>query len=321
MEKYIGDCIQSVINQTYPSIEFVLVDDSGSDKSVDIINDFISSTHKDGLEIKLIHHEHNQGVAAARSHAMQVATGDYIFCLDSDDMLKPECIDHLVKRMEETDADFVVCDHYSDKENEGLGGHLCPPVDVLEGNEACIHALAECWFNVAPWCKLLKRSFIEQHHLYFCDGILNEDAPWTFQLCLNASKIAFLAEALYYYRYNGNSIMSDSKKRLVNESNMIALEIFHDEIVKRPDLWESKDIYILFMRQIVIYYTMTAKQFGFRFYMKKIKLLSSFYYESSWFKRSDIPVSYKIWNHAFCMPRIQTWFITYLLIKGQSLKK
>lgn len=321
MEKYIGDCIQSVINQTYPSIEFVLVDDCGSDKSVDIINDFISSTHKDGLEIKLIHHEHNQGVAAARSHAMQVATGDYIFCLDSDDMLKPECIDHLVKRMEETDADFVVCDHYSDKENEGLGGHLCPPVDVLEGNEACIHALAECWFNVAPWCKLLKRSFIEQHHLYFCDGILNEDAPWTFQLCLNASKIAFLAEALYYYRYNGNSIMSDSKKRLVNESNMIALEIFHDEIVKRPDLWESKDIYILFMRQIVIYYTMTAKQFGFRFYMKKIKLLSSFYYESSWFKRSDIPVSYKIWNHAFCMPRIQTWFITYLLIKGQSLKK
>ena len=321
LEKYIGDCIQSVIKQTYPSIEFVLVDDCGGDKSVDIINDFISSTHKEGLEIKLIHHEHNQGVAAARSHAMQAATGDYIFCLDSDDMLKPECIDHLVKRMEETDADFVVCDHYSDKENEGLGGHLCTPVDVLEGNEACIHALAECWFNVAPWCKLLKRSFIEQNQLYFCDGILNEDAPWTFQLCLNASKIAFLAEELYYYRYNGHSIMSDSKKRLINESNMIALQIFHDEIVKRPDLWENKDIYILFMRQIVIYYTMTAKQFGFRFYMKKIKLLSSFYYESSWFKRSDIPVSYKIWNHAFCMPRIQTWVMTYLLIKGQSLKK
>ena len=313
--------MQSVINQTYPSIEFVLVDDCGGDKSVDIINDYISSTQKEGLEIKLIHHEHNQGVAAARSHAMQAATGDYIFCLDSDDMLKPECIDHLVKRMEETDADFVVCDHYSDKENEGLGGHLCTPVDVLEGNEACIHALAECWFNVAPWCKLLKRSFIEQYQLYFCDGILNEDAPWTFQLCLNASKIAFLAEELYYYRYNGHSIMSDSKKRLINESNMIALEIFHDEIVKRPDLWENKDIYILFMRQIVIYYTMTAKQFGLRFYMKKIKLLSSFYYESSWFKRSDIPVSYKIWNHAFCMPRIQTWFMTYLLIKGQSLKK
>ena len=96
----IEQTIISVINQTYPSIELVLVDDCGGDKSVDIINDFISSTHKDGLEIKLIHHEHNQGVAAARSHAMQTAKGDYIFCLDSDDMLKPECIDYLVKRME-----------------------------------------------------------------------------------------------------------------------------------------------------------------------------------------------------------------------------
>lgn len=321
VEKYIGDCIQSVINQTYPSIELVLVDDCGGDKSVDIINDFISSTHKDGLEIKLIHHEHNQGVAAARSHAMQAATGDYIFCLDSDDMLKPECIDHLVKRMEETDADFVVCGHYSDKENSALGGYLCAPVALIESNEECIHALAKCWFNVAPWCKLLKRSFIEKNHLYFRDGIINEDVPWTFQVCLAANSIAFLNEKLYYYRYNPNSIMSDSKKRLVNESNMIALQIFHDEIVKRPDLWENKDIYILFMRQIVIYFTMSAKQFGFRFYMKKIKLLSSFYYESSWFKRSDIPVSYKIWNHAFCMPRIQTWVMTYLLIKGQSLKK
>lgn len=56
VEKYIGDCIQSVINQTYPSIELVLVDDCGGDKSVDIINDYISSTQKEGLEIKLIHH-------------------------------------------------------------------------------------------------------------------------------------------------------------------------------------------------------------------------------------------------------------------------
>ena len=181
--------------------------------------------------------------------------------------------------------------------------------------------MSTLWFPVTAWSKFLKKSFIENNQLEFKEGIINEDAPWTFQVCLAANSIAFLNEKLYYYRYNPNSIMSDSKKRLVNESNMIALQIFHDEIVKRPDLWENKDIYILFMRQIVIYFTMSAKQFGFRFYMKKIKLLSSFYYESSWFKRSDIPVSYKIWNHAFCMPRIQTWVMTYLLIKGQSLKK
>ena len=318
VEKYIGDCIQSVINQTYPSIELVLVDDCGGDKSVDIINDFISSTHKDGLEIKLIHHEHNQGVAAARSHAMQAATGDYIFCLDSDDMLKPECIDPVVKRMEETDADFVVCDHYSDKENEGVGGKLCESVDIVEGNEECIHSFAKNWFNLAPWCKLLNREFIEKYNLYFREGIINEDAPWIFQLCLNANKIAFLHEKLYYYRYNTNSIMTDSKKKLINDSNIIALQIFYDEIMRRKDLWENKDVYLIFMRQIITYFTMTVHQYNFCFYQKQIKMLKDLYYQCPWFFSNNIPISYRIWNKAFRMPSAMAGTITYLLIKLQN---
>ena len=119
---------------------------------------------------------------------------------------------------------------------------------------------------------------------------------------------------------NPNSIMSDSKKRLVNESNMIALQIFHDEIVKRPDLWENKDIYILFMRQIVIYFTMSAKQFGFRFYMKRFSCIKQLKYESSWFGKSDIPNSYKIWNKSFGVSRIIGGIFTYFLIWIQHLK-
>lgn len=320
VEKYIADCMKSVINQTYPSIELVLVDDCGGDRSIEIAKEIIDKTHKDGLNFKLIHHEFNQGVAAARSHAMQAATGDYIFCLDSDDLLKPECIEHLVNRMEETDADFVVCGHYADEGNAGFGGHLCAPVDMVEDNEACIHALAECWFNVAPWCKLLKRSFIEKYQLYFRDGIINEDAPWTFQLCLNANKIAFLNEDLYYYRYNGISIMTDSKKKVINDSNIVALKIFYDEILKRPKLWENKDIYLIFMRQIVIYYTMTVQQFGFKFYIKKIKMLKSLKYESSLFNSANVPSSYKIWNKAYKMPSFMAGVLTYILIRLQ-LKK
>lgn len=253
VEKYIGDCIQSVVNQTYPSIELVLVDDCGDDKSIDIVNDFISKTHKEGLEFKLIHHDHNQGLSVARNHGIEVAKGDYVLFLDSDDMLEPKCIDHLVKRMEETDADFVVCDHYSDKENEGVGGKLSASIDLVEGKEECIQSFAKIWFNLAAWCKLLKRDFIEKYNLYFREGIINEDAPWIFQLCLNANKIAFLHEKLYYYRYNTNSIMTDSKKKLINDSNKIALQIFYDEIMRRKDLWENKDVYLIFMRQIITY--------------------------------------------------------------------
>ena len=318
VEKYIADCMKSVIDQTYPLIEFILVDDCGGDKSVDIVNDFIAKTHKEGLEFKFIHHLHNQGVAAARSHAMQAATGDYIFCLDSDDKLMPECIEHLVKRMDETDADFVVCGHFSDKENSALGGYLCAPVAIIESNEKCIHALAECWFNVAPWCKLLKRSFIENNHLYFRDGIINEDAPWTFQLCLNAGRIAFLNENLYYYRYNDISIMSSSKKNAICSSNKVILDIYSQEIQIRPYLWNNRDIYILWMRQVILYFTIVAKYFTFPTYLQRIRILQSLKYDSIWFKAQDVPKSYKMWNIAQTIPSLLAGIFTYCLIKIQN---
>ena len=65
---------------------------------------------------------------------------------------------------------------------------------------------------------------------------------------------------------------------------------------------------------------MSAKQFGFWFYMKRIKMLDSLKYESKWFMQSDIPTSYKIWNHAFCMPPILAGIMTFLLLKLQGKK-
>ncbi len=321
VEKYIAECLQSVIDQTYPYIEAVLVDDCGTDRSIEIVKKIISDTHKEGLAFKLIHHSQNQGLSAARNHAMQAATGDYILFLDSDDKLEPKCIEHLVKRIEETDADFVVCRHYTDKENIGLGGDLCAPIDMLRTNEECLHAFAELWFNVTAWCKLVKRSFIEKYNLFFREGIVNEDAPWTFQLCLNASKIAFLDEQLYYYRYNSNSIMSSAKKKLVNDSNAIALQIFYDEIIGRPNAWENKDLYMIYMRQVVIYYTMTVRQMGLFYHLKKIKWLKSHNYVSSWFESKSIPITYRIWNQAFKLPSFIAGILTYTMIKLQSLKR
>lgn len=318
VEKYIAECMESVIGQTYNNIEFILVDDCGGDQSVEIIEHIISRNHKAGLVIKLLHHECNQGVAAARSHAMQAATGDYIFCLDSDDKLESSCIEHLVNRIEETNADFVVCNHYSDSENEGLGGHLCAPVDLLQTNEECIHGLARSWFNVAPWCKLLRRSFIEKHHLYFRDGIINEDAPWTFQLCLNANKIAFLKEELYYYRYNDSSIMSSSKKKIICSSNEITLDMFLSEIVNRQNLWNNRDVYILMMREIIIYYTLLVKHCSFITYSKKICNLKKYKYNSIWFTEKNVPMTYRIWNMCFGYPPILSSILTYCLIKIQN---
>ena len=319
VEKYIKECVLSVFEQDYGNIELVAVDDCGTDKSIEIVQNLYSKspTH---VDCKLYRHSQNRGLSAARNTGIQKATGEYILFLDSDDKLMAHCISHLVRRMEETDADAVIYDFLSDGKNSNMASHLCSPVPVLDGNENVLSALANCWFTVTAWSKFVKKSFIESNKLYFKEGILNEDAPWTFQLCLCADKIAFLDEKLYFYRYNPASIMTSSKKQRVNESNEIALQIFYDEIKKRSNLWENKDVYLIFMRQVVIYYTMTAQQFGFNYYQKKIAWLKSHRYHSSWFGSRNVPVSYRIWNVAFCLPSWLAGIVTYSLIKFQNRK-
>ena len=98
VEQYISECTQSVIDQSYDNIEFILVDDCSGDNSINIAEELLVSSVKSGLVYKIMRHEHNRGVSAARNTALHVASGDYIFCLDSDDKLTPQCVAALVEK-------------------------------------------------------------------------------------------------------------------------------------------------------------------------------------------------------------------------------
>lgn len=318
VELYVKDCIQSVFKQDYPNIEIIAVDDCGIDDSIGIVEKLFVN-HPENVTCQLLHHDTNRGLSAARNTGTKSSNGKYILYLDSDDYLKPCSISHLVRKIEETDSDFVVYGFSTNTHDRGVG-ELKKGINLLNNNNECIHALANLWFTVTAWSKFVKKSFLLENNLWFREGIINEDAPWTFQLCLNANKIAFLHEELYFYRYNPNSIMSDSKKQRVNDSNAIALQIFYDEITNRSNLWENKEVYLIFMRQVVIYYTMTAQQFGFNYYQKKIAWLKSHRYQSSWFGSKKVPISYRIWNVAFRLPGWLAGIVTYSLIKFQNRK-
>lgn len=322
VEKFIRETVQSVIDQTYPYIEFILTDDHGGDRSIEIARVMLENVSRKGFSYKIIDYGCNKGVSVARNEAMKAAIGDYIFCLDSDDKLNPDCIEKLVSRAEETDTDVVMCGHYSDKGREMFAGYLCAPIDLIKNNKECLRAFAESWFNVAPWCKLLKTSFIKDNNLYFEPGIINEDAPWTFLMCLHANKIAFLNEKLYYYRYNEVSIMSRQKKENIIRSNDIALKIFLDEVRKRPNLWKNYDVYKIIMRQIVIFYTLCYNLFGY----SMIKVYSHFIpmlkYECEFFYPSNSIVTkyYKLWNIVWCLPAFMRPLFIYSIIFIQSKK-
>lgn len=319
VERYIQECVESVLSQSYQDIEFILVDDCGGDRSIEIAEQILKENKHIGFTYQILHHDHNKGVSAARNTAIKAANGKFLFFLDGDDKLTALCIEHLVKRIKETDVDIVICGHLPDGYNKDLGGHLCAPVDMVNNNGECIHAFAANWFNVAPWCKLLKRSFVECNGLYFKEGIINEDAPWTFQLCLCANRIAFLNEDLYYYRYNDNSIMSASKVLNIIESNEIALKIFFDEISSRKHLYGNVDIYTIFIRQVVILFTIISRC-GFKIYSKKIRIMKTINMNSIKLIYRGSPISYKLWNIMFLLPSSMAAIISFIFIKLQNRK-
>lgn len=120
VEKFIRETMDSVLAQTYPHWELLLVEDGSTDNSVDVITDYIQE--KQESRIRLIRQPSNQGAAKARNRGVQEARGRYIAYLDADDLWMPEKLEHELRFMEEKDAAFAFTGYeFADEHGEGLG--------------------------------------------------------------------------------------------------------------------------------------------------------------------------------------------------------
>ena len=92
VEPYIERCLQSVVSQTYPYFECILIDDCGNDRSMPFAEQFIQN-YSGEIHFRILRHENNCGLSSARNTGMKAANGDYIYFMDSDDAITPECIE------------------------------------------------------------------------------------------------------------------------------------------------------------------------------------------------------------------------------------
>ena len=107
VEEFIVECLQSVVAQTYRDYELILVDDCGTDGSMSVAARFASHPTLEG-KMRILRHDRNRGLSAARNTGTAAAKGKYILFLDSDDILAPDCLQLLVEKAESTDAEMVV---------------------------------------------------------------------------------------------------------------------------------------------------------------------------------------------------------------------
>lgn len=206
VEEFIIRCLKSVANQSYQNIECILVNDVTPDQSIIIAENYI----KDYPQFKIIHQPKNMGLSMARNAGMDVAKGEYLYFLDSDDEITVDAIGQLVNVGESTNAELVVGHSVCINEQENWRRDYFPikaKSDVIEGNDNILRDFVDGQYPVMACDKLVRKGFLMKHQLYFVQDLFSQDVLWSFQSALKLNKIAFLREDTYLYYFHSASII------------------------------------------------------------------------------------------------------------------
>ena len=212
VEDYIERCARSLFRQTFTDVEYIFVDDSCQDKTMDLLKGVISDLNVQ-QKVKICSHEQNEGLAAARLAGLLMATGKYVVQVDSDDYVEMDYVEQLVNEAERTCSDIVICDYYQDYGDRKTICHVNPPAEVNK----CQELLMSGQMHNAVWNKLIRRSLYVDNGIKPIPGFnIFEDKIAMFQLFYFAKRVSYVNKPLYYYnRTNCNSITSQDKSKLI----------------------------------------------------------------------------------------------------------
>lgn len=207
VEKYIAECLDSVVAQTYKGdIECIIVNDCTPDNSMSVVKDFIDS-YSGNIAFSVINHAQNRGLSAARNTGINAAKGDYIYLLDSDDLITPDCIELLAAPLEYKEYEMVIADIVTFGDER-----YCPRLELSRGeylDDEIIESYMKRLFFPMAVNKLCNRSFLLNNGILFKEGILHEDELWSFTLAYRLNAMYAIDKETYRYRIHSNSIMAN----------------------------------------------------------------------------------------------------------------
>lgn len=207
VEKYLSECLDSIISQDFDDYEVLCIDDGSTDLSLEILKDYERRYH----QIKVICHEYNQGQSAARNTGIKQASGKYIQFIDSDDLVKPDTFKTLYSIAEEnsTDVLFFNMEIWNDVDNNLIRD------DVRNRYIGGIHTgldmfcqLSKANVSKPEVCRqFMLRDFLLKKQLFFKEGILHEDVLFSFMVVMEAQRVMDSNLYLYIYRQRLGSTM------------------------------------------------------------------------------------------------------------------
>lgn len=210
VEKYLAECVDSVLGQTCQDYEIILVDDGATDSSGAMCDEY---AQKDA-RIRVIH-QPNGGLSAARNAGLSAASGEYIYFLDSDDYIEPTTLVDLVSVAEQEKADVVFFDGYvffdECEEDDTVSRYVRKEAYATQkGRDILPQLLKNEEYRTAVPLMLFRTNYLTDHALTFREGILHEDELFTFLVYNADGRVAHCHKQLYARRIRPASIMTSS---------------------------------------------------------------------------------------------------------------
>ena len=256
---YVGRCFDSIAAQTYQNIECIFVDDCGTDASVEIVRERIAY-YCGKIDFKIVRHEKNRGLSAARNTGVDAATCEYVYFLDSDDLITPDCIALLVDPLREQKVDFVLGNYTSGGDKSCFIPVKEPDGFILGDEKIRSRYLCGGWYMMA-WNRLVSREFFLREQLYFEEGLLYEDNLWAFQLACCAQSMCVVKAPTYVYTIRGNSITTTKSRKKLDA--LIRIAELLEQFVRERNLGDKPDVlrFIVSWRESLAF---GARDYGFR---------------------------------------------------------
>lgn len=248
VEKYLDKCIQSIVNQTYKNIEVILVDDGSYDKCGEMCDEWATRDSR----ITVIHKD-NGGLSDARNFGIDIAKGELLAFIDSDDYIEKKYLENLYNLLIDNDADISTCKpsiFFENEVNSTVYRNLKNnDVVVLSAKDALIEMLYERTLTNSAWGKLYKKELFEG--IRYPKGKLYEDMFTTYKVIMKSNRVACSSAELYHYLIRKSSILgtinTEKQKDMLDAANEIL-----DYVINSVPLALEAAKYKLFMVSITI---------------------------------------------------------------------
>lgn len=279
-EQYLKQCLNSIFSQTDQDFELICVNDGSTDHSLSILQEYEKRFPKQMSIITIA----NGGQANARNVGLDHASGNYVMFVDSDDTIRSDMLAGMRQRIEMTDCDMAVCEIDRIYEGKPSLWERFFPFDTaldIEGKTTIDeHPEIICYLTGAPYAKLVKRQFLNDHKIRFIKGYIYEDQVFTQTILANNPTMVLMKEKYYEYLVRSNSTMTSKQSRVTDM--FVSYENLYQAYVEQGRAKRFKaelDYLCLYHVMIGTAYRMwRSGQFGLRESLRRCRLYANQYH-------------------------------------------